>query len=279
MKIVFYIAMTIVILSCRAQAQTEEFTDHGMFSGSGLIVLPNATVIPSSEIRLQFSRINFLQYAGRSLNLLGVGCGLSSNLEGYLKISGEGACSTSNEVSYSFGGKLRLPILFPYVRHIGLWMESTNSDMDVQSSMFPVDAIRYGVVATFDSNGIHPTALLGMAKISDEWSFLIGGGVTYAKSHNAQYAIEFIHGYLDPKSWQFNVSGSVRAFSNVSFTLSPGYITSRISSSWIVSLGVSVSTADIDFHPAVHEEETKENFVLPSIEEIEKQSSDEKKND
>ncbi len=278
MKNVFYITLMVILLQGIGHAQ--EFTDPGLFSGSGLVVLPNATVIPASELRIQFSRSSLLQRNGGNLNLVGVGCGLSSNLEGYLRISGENVGSLSaSQVSYSFGGKLRLPILFPYVRHIGLWMESTNSDMDAKTTTFPVDAVRYGVVATFDSNGIHPTALLGMATINNEWSLLVGGGVTFAQTHSTQYGIEIIHGYLDPRSWQFNASASVKAFSNISFLLSPGYVSSRTISSWIVSVGVSVSTADIDFHPAVHEEETKDNFVLPSFEDIEKQSSDEKKND
>ncbi len=280
MKLVLSITIAVLLLSCVAQAQ--QFTDQGLFSGSGLVVLPNATVIPSSEIRAQFSRSNFLQNTGGYLNLIGLGCGLSSNLEGYLRISSEefAASSSDGQVSYSFGGKLRLPMLVPYVRHIALWMESTNSDMDVvQTPMFPVDAVRYGAIATFDSNGIHPTALLGMAKIHDVWSFMYGGGVTFAQSHTTQYAVEVLHGYLDPGSWQFNTSASVRAFSNVSLVFSPGYISSHNRSSWMVSIGVSVSTEDIDFHPVVQEEESKDNFVLPSFEDIEKQSSEEKKND
>jgi hypothetical protein len=39
---------------------------------------------------------------------------------------------------------------------------------------------------------------------------------------------------------------------------------------WTLSLGISLSTTDVDFHP-IQEVEVKDEFIMPTLEEIEKQ--------
>ena len=260
------IILSVVI--CGSSAQL--FTDQGLFSGSGLTVVPTATVIPSTEFRLQYSRVNYLRSGRTGLNVLGLGAGFSSSLEGYMRVSAEQLGARQSLVAYGFGGKFRLPLLLPVVRRLALWAEATTSDQYNSSALYPTDAVRGGVTATFDSNGIHPTIFLGIAKVQNKARPLVGAAVTMAAGNYAQLGLEFVHGYLGLNSAQAAATASLRIFSNISLHASPGYQSMAGVSTWIVSVGISCTTSDIDFHPLI--EEKKENgFILPSIEEIERE--------
>jgi hypothetical protein len=265
-----YLLITGVLLwTVRTEAQT--FSDQGLMSGSGLNIIPTAVIAPPYEYRLQVSRISYLDGSKRGMNVFGLAAGLSTTLEGYLRFGSEQSGSFTSQASYGFGGKFRMPMLFPVVRRVALWADFTSTDQTIPSALFPSDAFRTGVTATFDSNGIHPTMLFGMAKINGRTNLLIGTGATLAEGNSKQFGLELVYGYLGKNSAQIVSTGAMRVFSNIGIHVSPGYLSSPSGSAWFISLGFSLSTTDIDFHRSV-EEKKEDEFILPSIEEMEKNS-------
>ncbi len=246
------------------------FTDQGLFSGSGLTVVPTATVVPASEFRLQYSRVDYLRGERGGMNVIGLSAGFSSSVEGYMRVSGEQLGGPQSQVAYGFGGKFRLPVLVPVVRRLALWAEATASDQYYRSALYPADAFRGGVTATFDSNGIHPTLLIGVTSVQEQTRPLVGAGVTMAAGNHTQVGMEFVHGYLGLNSAQAAATASFRVFPNISLHASPGYLSMAGVSTWTISFGISCTTTDVDFHP-VYEDKTGNEFILPSIEEMEKE--------
>lgn len=259
-----------VVLALTVMADAQLFTDQGTMSGSGLMILPTATLSPVTEFQLHFSRIGYTKGGGTGLNVITLGAGLSESLEGYVRLTGEQLGTYSSQVAYGFGGKFRLPLLLPVVRRLALWMDVTTSDQVQRSAIFPSEAKRMGVTATFDSNGVHPTMLIGISTTYRKTQPLLGAGVTIAASQSTQIGFEIIHGYLGKNSAQLGATVSQRILSNVSMHFSPGYLSVGGVSTATAMIGISCSTADINFHPAF-EQKKGEEFILPSIEEIERQ--------
>ncbi|MBI5215371.1 MAG: hypothetical protein HY960_06420 [Ignavibacteriae bacterium] len=269
------VVLTILIVS---GSYAQLFTDQGVFSGSGLTVLPTATVVPMSEFRVQYTRSNNFNSAGFGANIIGFSCGLSTSLEGYARVSDEQVGKVASQVAFGFGGKFRFPMMIPTIRRLAIWGEATSSEMDPATTIYPSDVVRGGILATFDSNGIHPTLLLGISRMEGKTLPLIGAGVTYAVSNETQLGLELMHGYLKKNSFQAVLSASTRLFPNISIQIAPGFVSTSTISTWMISAGISCSTADIDFHP-VTEQVVIEEYQLPSIEDLEKQSSQENQRD
>jgi hypothetical protein len=267
-----------MLLLAMSGSNAQLFTDQGVFSGSGLTVLPTATVIPAAEFRVQYTHYNNFNRDRFGTDVIGFGTGLSTSLEGYARVSSEQVGKIAPQLAYGFGGKFRFPMMIPTIRRLAIWGEATSSEMNPASTLYPSDAVRGGVLATFDSNGIHPTLLLGISRMEGKTLPLIGAGVTYALSNESQLGLELMHGYLMKNSFQAIFSASTRIFPNVSIQLAPGFVSTSTTSTWMISAGISCSTADIDFHP-VTEEVVLEEYQLPSIEDLEKQSSQENKRD
>jgi hypothetical protein len=256
-----------LLLSAGAAAQT--FTDQGLLSGSGMSILPTATIVPPTEFRVQLSRVDYLGSAKQGMNVFGMGVGLSTAIEGYVRVTGEQLGFNQSQIVYGFGGKIRVPLLLPVVRRAAIWAERTTSDMALPSNIYTPDALRAGVIVTADSNGIHPTFLVGMTRIGELTRPLVGAGVTIAAGNTSQVSLELVHGYLGRKSFMAAGTFSHRPFRNIAFHATPGYLTTPTASSWTISLGFSLATADIDFHP-VYDVEPTDEFILPSIEELER---------
>ena len=210
------------------------------------------------------------------MNVIGLSSGFSTNLEGYIRITGEQFGTFSSQLAYGFGGKFRVPALLPVIRRLAFWVETTMSDFEEESAIYAPDALRAGMTTTVDSNGVHPTLFLGFAVMSDRAHAMVGGGVSIAAGHNTQIGIEIMHGYWSLNSSQFTASLSYRAFPNVSLQMVPGYLSTAGISTWTISFGVSCSTVDIDFHPFVEPGDKKDEFTLPSIDELERQTQKEK---
>ena len=99
---------------------------------------------------------------------------------------------------------------------------------------------------------------------------MAGAGVTLAVSHDVQLGAEMIHGYLGRNSAQIGLSGAYRILPNISLHVTPGYMSTTSGSTMTLSLGIACTTAGIDFHSA-QAEEKKEEYIVPSFEDIEKQ--------
>jgi hypothetical protein len=251
-------------------ARGQSFGDQGLLSGSGLTLLPTATVAPSSEFRVQYARLNFLREGGRGSNIITLCSGFSESVEGYARLTGEQTGATNSGMAYAVGGKFRVPALFPVIGRLAIWAEKTQSDAVAPRALLPQDAFRVAAVATIDSRGIHPTALLGVSTIGDQTVLLAGAGFTLAAGHEVQFGLEAARGYLGERSGQFAASAAIRVFPNVSLHVSPGYQTAPAASTWTISLGISCTTAGIDFQP-VAAAPGGNDLIVPSLEEIEKE--------
>jgi len=274
-----YASFAVLVLLAVHTSSAQLFTDQGMMSGSGLMILPTATIAPASEMQVQYSRLTFLQNNSPRANVLSLSCGFSSSLEGYARFTSEELRTISSQSAYSFGAKFRFPGSFPVLRRLALWGESTFSDMQPEGkpSLFPVGATRGGIVASLDSNGFRPSFFIGGSQINNSFSPLIGGGITIALGHRAQLGGEFLQGYFGKNTNQSILTGSVRIFSNVSLHISPGYFSADSFNGWMISGGFSLFTADVDYHQVNDVSENKDDFRLPSIDELEKQMQEEKK--
>jgi len=271
-----YISIIVVVFSFSTMS-AQEFTDQGMFSGSGLTIIPTATIAPPSEFRLQYSRMDLPERLHSGINIVSLSTGFSSNVEGYSRFTSEQAGTAVSQETYGFGLKLHVPVDVPVLRRLAFWVERTISDRSDPAALFPTDALRTGAIATLDSNGIRPTLFVGVSSLNSHVDPLFGAGVTIAASHNAQIGFEAMNGYFGRKSFQVVATGSVRFFSNMSIQASPGYLSTPGVSSWTISLGISCSTTDIDFHQ-VFQEQKSDEITLPSIEDIEKQEKQPPKN-
>ena len=271
-----FVSAIMVVFNFSAMS-AQEFTDQGMFSGSGLTIIPTATIAPPSEFRLQYSRMDLPERSHSGINIVSLSTGFSSSLEGYSRFTSEQAGTAVSQETYGFGLKLHVPVDVPVLRRLAFWVERTISDRSDPAALYPTDALRTGAIATLDSNGIRPTFFIGMSSLNSRIYPLVGAGVTIAASHNAQIGFEAMNGYFGQKSYQVAATGSVRIFSNMSIHASPGYLSTPGVSSWTISLGISCATTDIDFHPIFLEQKGDE-ITLPSIEDIEKQEKQPQKN-
>jgi len=260
-------------------ASAQLFTDQGMMSGSGLSLLPTATTAPASEMQVQATRMSFLSTSPERANIVGLTFGLSTSLEGYFRITSQEIQTSTSEISYGFGGKFKIPGTVPILHRLALWGESTISDMGEQSipTIFPAQANRGGITASLDSNGFHPTLFFGGIQLDHIVTPMAGAGFTLALGHSAQAGLEAMWGYLEQGSMQAAFSGSVRLYSNISLHIIPGYLTTTAAKGWMISAGISFSSTDIDYHQVRGDDNDKDKFLLPSIDELEHQSTEGKK--
>jgi hypothetical protein len=266
--------LAVALLGSAGSAQT--FSEAGGASGTGLTILPTPGVAPVAHWRASFERLDYTAEYLRGINVIGLGYGLSSNVEGYVRLTSEQLGTTSSLNSYGFGFKAALPISLPLLEATGAWFETSVTEEERQSPFFPPAATRGGLTMSIGSPAFRALLVGGVSSIEGDATPLAGAGLTWAPASAVQFGAEALYGYADPSSIHAMVDLSVRVISNVLLVASPGYITTETASTWTVSAGLCLSTADIDFRPApvTH---TKDEYILPSLEDIMKDSSEEKK--
>lgn len=240
--------------------------------GNTVVFLPTASTFPASDFKVQMGRLNFINKRSSSLTLVDLTGGLSSNTEFCLKLSLEETGSLSKYSSFGFGGKLILPFDIPLVKGIALWSESILTPLDDSLSYLPQDILRGGVATNFDVLSLETTLLAGITRANNTVRPLTGIGFLIPATDFLKLGSEVLYNYYGRKETQSIVTGNVRVISNINIQISSGYISSRQFSSWLYSVGISFTTADIDFSPQI---ETQKQNLVPSFEEIEKQSSQE----
>lgn len=257
-----------------AHAQT--FHEAGIASGTGLTFLPTPGVAPVAHWRASFGRIDYTAENLRGMNVLGLGYGLSSNVEGYVRLTSEQLGTISSLNSYGFGFKAALPVDLPVLEASGAWFETSVTEDGRTSPFFPPNATRGGVTMSVGSPAFRALLVGGVNSVEGDASFLAGGGMTWAPWSAVQVGAEALYGYADPTSVHAMADLSVRVISHVVLVVSPGYITTDAADTWTISAGLSLSTAAVDFRPAPAPPGKKDEFTLPSLEDIMKDSSEEK---
>ena len=86
---------------------------------------------------------------------------------------------------------------------------------------------------------------------------------------------EYLYNYYGRDDRQESMLILVRTIPNVCVQLSPGYLQSSIMSTWIFTVGFSVSTAGIEF--VTPDNSKNKNNNTPSFDDLEKQIHDEQK--
>jgi hypothetical protein len=245
------------------------YTQLGMMSGSGLVFTPSTISSPAAQFRLQLGRISLGQDASRGVNVVALSAGLSSFLEGYLKYTGEQVGSVQSNGTIGIGAKFTIPYVFPVIRMISLWGESSTNPSDDHSFLYPSNISRGAVIITPAWNGYRPSLLVGATRRSDGTiEAMEGGSFVVTTSRSLQWGIEYLHGYNGTSTHHAMFSCVVRPFPYASINAGPGYVSSPLVSGWLWSVGISVNSSDINFKPV--QERATNQYKLPTIEEMEK---------
>jgi len=256
----------------RAGAWTIPVSDLGVMNGSGTTFLPGPVTTPATHWRIGYHRMDYLRRGLRGLNIIGLDYGLSSNLEGYARLTGEQIGTVNSLAAYAFGGKLVLPFTLPVAREAAVWFESSSTDEIHESEFFPARVSRFGAIFSPFKNGVVTEVVLGVSSTEKGSHLMAGAGMGVALGHGARLSVDAVTGYGE--AWGLHMSGSlsVRVLPHVGLVGGTGYLRAAEASTWMLSAGISVSTADIDFNPGPALR-VKEEFKLPSLEDIMKEPS------
>jgi hypothetical protein len=242
---------------------------------SGVVLFPTATTLPKAQFRVSAGRMTYAGDGTSGLNVIGLSGGLSSHVEAYVRVNEDQSGKGGSLISYAYGAKLRLPFPLPLVEGLSLWGESVTADRPAAGELLPTNLLRTGFTTLLVQNGIRPQIFLGATFRDHHTEIMGGGGITVAMGHTLQLGAEALYGYAGPESGQAMATGAFRVFSGVCVQAAGGYLNTRDRGTAVISLGVSIGTADIDFAPVV--EEKRPEFKMPTLEEMEQQSREEEK--
>lgn len=266
-------AAVIGLLLLRASglgAQT--FTTGGMLAGSGLVALPSPVTTPASQFRLHASRLEYLRGGSGGMNLLALTTGLSPNLEAYVRLASEQAAPGASVIAPGFGGVFTLPFPVPVAGMVGLWAETQQPDREDRSPFMAARAARAGLVVMPLANGMRPAFTGGLVMTSGAPSAFGGVSLTVGLDPAWQAGIEASYGYFGGADGTATATLQTRVFPTVILQASGGMLAGEGVVLPVVSLGLSFTTADVDFQPAPAP--AGPEFRLPSIEEMEREDED-----
>lgn len=252
-------------------------SDLGLMGGSGVALAPNTSINPMSQFRLDVVRLGYLHNGSMNLSGTNITAGFSPNFEFFAKFQvGE----TGSELSQAFlgvGGKYLLPFSPPVVGRIALWSEIMSTENSDKSVFYPSQVTRGAIVFQPSIVQNIPTNFfVGMTSIEDRTRFMGGVSSSWTTGPSVKVGTEFVYGYYGMRDAQELVTVGVRVFSKLCLQMSPGYFYSPDHSSWILLMGISFSSTDIEFIPKPKE---KEVFIVPPIEEMERKPNEPPKKD
>jgi hypothetical protein len=267
----------ILLLAVSDAMKAQAYNELGSMSGSGLVLMPSTAIAPLSQFRVQADRIALADQGGTGMNMFEFSGGFSRLLEGYFRLTNEQLSDVQSLSGIAGGAKLTMPFEVPVLREVALWGESSTTDQVDRSTFFPLRITRTALVATPVSDGFRTSEMIGFTKkVGDSMlEPLIGADATMALGHEAEIGVEWVSGYAGKSSNDILVSGMYRILPFASIHLSPGYTAVADKSSLMFSVGISVNTADIDFKPA--EGRAVDQFKMPSLDDIEKETKQENK--
>jgi len=117
--------------------------------------------------------------------------------------------------------------------------------------------------------------LLGITDADNTTKFAAGCNASHIVSGSVKIGGEFLYDYYGRNDRQESMLILLRAMPNVCVQLSPGYLQSSVMSTWMFSVGVSVSTVSIEFVNPDNSKDKKNN--TPSFDDLEKQIREEQK--
>ena len=212
------------------------------------------------------------------MNSFGMTSGLSSNMEFTAKFQSVLAGTSFSPSFVGFGGKIVLPFDLPLNSHFAVWAEIVSNTNENTVALFPSKITRCALVMQPGFlRQINGNILFGISDMDHTQRMVAGGNASRIIGELVKVGGEFLYNYYDVADQQASMLILVRTHSNVCVQLSPGYLHSPAVSSWMISLGLSVSTAGIEFIQSEKSKDKKDE--IPSIDELEKQLRDENKKD
>ncbi len=264
----------IVLIVCATySAAAQHFNDQGMMSGTGVVFVPTTGIAPVAQFRVQLGRVEYLRKNLRGLNVFELNGGLSTNLEGYIKLYSEQTGTIVSATSFGIGGKFQMPFKLPLVEHLALWTESISSQKIDSAATFSQNILRGGISTGFRIGNFQPTLFAGIANVKNNFKPIGGFGILLPLNTSVMIGGELFYNYFYRDDIHESITGIVRLLPNISLQVSSGYTSSAKLKSWIITAGISVSTADLDFTPKAPQQP---QMLVPPIEEMEKLSSQEK---
>jgi hypothetical protein len=261
-----------LLLAAASGLRAQTFTSAGMLAGSGLVALPSPLTTPAAQFRLHASRLEYLRGGSGGLNLMALTTGLSPNLEAYVRLASEQAAPGASVIAPGFGGVFTLPFPVPVAGMVGLWAETQQPDREDRTLFMASRATRAGLVVMPLGNGVRPAFTGGVVLTSGTRSAFGGASLTVGLDPAWQAGIEASYGYFGGADGTATATLQTRVFPTVILQASGGVLAGEGVVLPVVSLGVSFTTADVDFLPAPAS--SGPEFRLPSIEEMEREDAD-----
>ena len=255
-----------------ATAQTT-FTDLGISGGSSIVIVPTISIAPSSQLRVNMGRVDFLRSGMKGYNVFSLHGGFSTNLETFISMYSEQTGAISSDVSYGIGGKFLLPVSIPAIGNLAVWCETISSPFTSQKGLFPKNITRFFFISGRSIGSFNPILIAGAMNINHKYLPVAAVGGTYPLTSEFKIGGEGIYNYFGMREKQGMLSGMVRMFSNISVQMSGGYMYSKPISSWIFSAGLSLATTDLNLSP---KPSAAPKVIVPSFEDMEKMSIEEK---
>lgn len=268
-----YSLLVCALLMSASGAEAQSFGDQGIAGGSSLSFMQTPSVSPSSHMRVHYSRTMFSLKERNTENLIDLTAGLSPNVEMYTRVMVQQTELPMNNTQFGLGGKFLLPFQLPLMDRGALWCESVSS-LQMGDGSSGESILRAGFIANTGNGNMSPTFLAGVTRVDGHVGFLGGLGVGLPLQKRIKVGAELLYGYLGREELLGSMSVMIRPLAQVGVQVSPGYIRAGGTSGWYLSVGISCSTADIDFLPEAVNEPTD---ALPSFDEIEKQLNEGKK--
>ncbi|MEK7263570.1 MAG: hypothetical protein AAB071_03555 [Bacteroidota bacterium] len=265
---------SILLFISFAKADGPTFIEQGVMSGSGFTFLPSATPSPMGDFRIQMGRMQLFEEK-RGLDVLTLSGGFSSHLETYMKLSSEQQGTPFSLLSFGFGGKFRVPVSFPVVEKITLWMESVTSEEKRTSAINPSEVKRIAAIYCMGSYKTRIVGITGVTQTEQRSHLLYGGGFIFSPLNTMQFGIEYLHGYASENSEYVIVNISTRVFENIGVYVNPGILNVASRKIFSLSVGVSLTTTSLDFLPEAGG--NGHQIKIPTFEEIQQQSQEEEK--
>jgi hypothetical protein len=271
-----HIVVALLAAACTAPASAQVFSESAMASGNGLAFLPSPGVGPVAHWRGNYARLDYLGEGLEGMNIFGLEYVLSTNLAGYVRLTGEQLSTLSSLSSYGFGVKALIPVQLPLIHSVGAWFESNISEDRQTSPFFPPNATRGGLTFRIGGNGFKAIVLGGAGSVEGRTFPLAGAGAALALGSHFQIGVEAVRGYSEEQSLHASFDITARVLPHVALIANPGYIRTAAAETMTISFGIAVSTADLDFTPSPLAS-SRDEFKLPSLDDIMKDPSEEKK--
>jgi hypothetical protein len=258
-------------------AISQPMNDLGMMGESGVVCSPTVGITPASHIRLDLTQMNLLGSHSERMNSIGIATGLSSNIEFIVKFQMLKPAASITPSVIGFGGKFILPMNLPFIYHAGIWAEGSSSgDVTTASALLPTSVTRGAFVVQPDIlQKVNGNIILGVSSVDNAQRFFTGCNGSYIVNELLKAAGEVQYNYYSRNDVQGSLVFLVRATSGLCVQVSPGYVHAPGISSWMISFGVSATSAGIYFVNSP-EAKNKDNEI-PSFDEMQKQLQEEKK--